>query len=135
VVVDVFIPANQLEHFYELYLEKIGYFPLWIVPYKRAQAYPWINENYEKKINDDLFIDVAIYGLRNREKGVNYYKLLEEMVYECNGIKTLISHNFYDRDTFWKIYHRKNWEAVKQRTDPNNLFRDLYEKFHFNSPK
>jgi len=132
VVVDVFIPANQLEKFYRMYLEKIDYFPLWIVPYRRVQSYPWVNDEHDKRINDDLFIDVAIYGLSNRKKDVNYYKLLEDMVFECNGIKTLISHNFYDRDVFWKIYNRANWEKVKQRMDPQNLFRDLYEKFHFN---
>ncbi len=131
VVVDVFIPANQLEKFWRLYLEKIDYFPVWIVPYRRAQSYPWLNPDYEKRIGDDLFIDLAVYGLSNRKKDRNYYKILEEMVYECNGIKTLISHKFYDRETFWKIYNRENWEKVKQRTDPDNLFRDLYEKFHF----
>jgi len=131
VVVDVFIPANQLDKFYKLYLKKINYFPLWIVPYRRVQSYPWVNDEHDKRINDDLFIDVAIYGLSNRKKDVNYYKILEDMVFECNGIKTLISHNFYDRETFWQIYNRPNWEKVKKRMDPNNLFRDLYEKFHF----
>jgi hypothetical protein len=132
-VVDVFIPANQLENFYQQYLEKIHFFPLWIVPYKRVQSYPWINDEYEQKIQDNLFIDVAIYGLRNRNKKVNYYLLLEEMVYECHGLKTLISHNFYDRDTFWKIYNRDNWEKIKKQTDPANFLRDLYEKFHFSN--
>lgn len=133
VVVDVFIPNNQLEKFYKLYQEKIGYYPLWVLPYKRVQKYPWIDSAYENRINDDLFFDVAIYGLRNRKKDVNYYKLLEDMVYECNGIKTLISHNSYDRERFWTIYNRPNYQAAKKRLDPNNMFRDLYDKFHFNS--
>jgi len=131
VVVDVFIPGNQFERFYQMYMEKIGYFPLWIVPYRRVQSYPWVNDEHDRRINDELFIDLAVYGLSNRKSEVNYYKLLEEMVFEYNGIKTLISHNFYDRETFWKIYNRPNWEKVKQRMDPNNHFRDLYDKFHF----
>ncbi len=132
VVVDVFIPAHQLEKFYRLYQEKIAYYPLWIVPYRILHRYPWINEDYDRRIGDDLFFDVAVYGLSNRRKDVNFYKVLEEMTYECHGIKTLISHNFYDRDTFWKIYNRSNYEKVKKRTDPQNVFRDLYDKFHFN---
>ena len=133
VVVDVFIPQNKILEFFDFYLEEIDYFPLWVVPYRRLQPYPWLNDDYEKKIDDDLFFDVAIYGLKNRRKDVNYYKLLEEMVYDCHGIKTLISHNFYDKETFWKIYNRANWEKVKKRTDPGNKFRDLYEKFHYAS--
>jgi hypothetical protein len=133
VVVDVFIPSNTLEKFYKRYEKEIGFYPLWVVPYRRVQDYPWIDDDYNKRINDPFFFDLAIYGLKNRKKEVNFYKLIEDMVYEANGIKTLISHNFYDRETFWKIYNRKNFEKVKAITDPNNRFRDLYDKFHFKS--
>ena len=49
---------------------------------------------------------------------------------ELGGIKTLISRNHYDRDTFWSIYSQPRWQAVKQRTDPRNLFGDLYSRTH-----
>lgn len=132
VVVDVFIPSRNLEAFYGDYAREIGYYPLWIVPYKRVQSYPWINADYDRSIGDELFFDVAVYGLGNRRRGVNYYKVLEDMTFANRGIKTLISHNFYDRKTFWKIYNRRNFEKMKKRTDPSNVFRDLYDKFHFN---
>jgi FAD/FMN-containing dehydrogenase len=133
VVVDVFIPSRQLESFFIEYQRDIDYYPLWVVPYKRVQSYPWLNDEYENKIDDDLFFDLAVYGMKNRKKEVNYYKLIEDLTYRHNGIKTLISHNFYDKDRFWQIYNRKNFEKVKKQTDPNNRFRDLYEKFHFNA--
>ncbi|MBI2082357.1 MAG: FAD-binding oxidoreductase [Deltaproteobacteria bacterium] len=131
VVVDLFIPRNQVLRFMNLYREKIGYYPLWIVPYRVPQPYPWLDDNYQKRINDDLFIDIAVYGLKNRRKDVNYYQLIEEMVYDCHGIKTLISHNSYSRERFWEIYNEPNYERVKRETDPHNLFRNLYDKFHF----
>ncbi|HEX5038009.1 MAG TPA: FAD-binding oxidoreductase [bacterium] len=133
VVVDVFIPVNKLEAFYARYREKVGYYPLWIVPYKRVQSYPWIDPAYDRRIADTMFFDVAVYGLRNRDRKVNYYKILEDLTLECNGIKTLISHNSYDRETFWTIYNRPEYEKVKKRTDPKNFFRDLYDKFHFSA--
>jgi FAD/FMN-containing dehydrogenase len=131
IVVDVFIPSNTLEMFFKQYQKKVDYYPLWVVPYKRVQRYPWVNDDFEKKINDELFFDLAVYGMKNRKKEVNYYKVLEDLTYDHNGIKTLISHNFYDKERFWKIYNRKNFDLVKKRTDPNNHFRDLYDKFHF----
>lgn len=131
VVVDVFIPWNRFEKFYRRYQAEINYYPLWIVPYRRVQKYPWINEEYDKRIGDPLFIDLAVYGLKNRRRDLNYYQILEEMVYDCNGIKTLISHNSYSKERFWEIYNRPNYEKIKQRTDPQNRFRELYEKFHF----
>lgn len=131
VVVDVFIPVNRLARFWKEYRETIGYYPVWVVPYKRVQRYPWVNDDFEAKIDDDFFFDIAVYGMKNREKDVNYYEVIEDLTYRNNGIKTLISHNFYDRERFWKIYNRKNFESVKKRTDPRNAFRDLYDKFHF----
>lgn len=131
VVVDVFIPANRLDGFWREYREKIDYYPLWVVPYKRVQRYPWVNDDFEAKIGDDFFFDLAVYGMKNRKKEVNYYEVIEDMTYRNNGIKTLISHNSYDRERFWNIYNRGNFERVKKRTDPHNAFRDLYDKFHF----
>ncbi len=72
-------------------------------------------------------VDIAIYGMKQRGE-TNYYRLMEEKLQELNGIKTLISYNYYPEDEFWKIFHRPNFEAVKAITDPNNIFRNLYEK-------
>jgi hypothetical protein len=40
----------------------------------------------------------------------------------------LISHNYYSKDAFWKIYNQPNYDAVKRLTDRDHQFRDLYEK-------
>ena len=77
----------------------------------------------------DLFIDFAVYGKLEDRPGVWYSELLEQKTRELGGIKTLISRNHYDEATFWSIYDRPGYQAVKQRTDPDNLLRDLYQKF------
>jgi hypothetical protein len=59
---------------------------------------------------------------------MNYYRQLEEKLQELDGVKTLISYNYYPEDEFWKIFNRPNYEAVKAVTDPDNIFRNLYEK-------
>jgi hypothetical protein len=82
----------------------------------------------------DLYVDVAVYWLPNDVPGVNYSKLLEDQTFAVGGVKTLISENHYDESTFWKIYDRAAYEGVKRRTDPGNLFRDVYQKFHFPNP-
>ena len=43
-------------------------------------------------------------------------------------MKALISCNYYDESTFWKIFDRKRYQRVKKITDPQNLFRDIYAK-------
>ncbi len=138
VIVDVFIPIAHAEEFFKWYLEVFNYFPVWIVPYRMQKNkldghkfYPWLNQDMIAPIEDELFIDFAIYGFEQKKKGFNFYKALEEKVYELRGMKTLITHNFYEEDLFWKVYNKKIYDEVKQRTDPKNLFRNLYEKTNY----
>lgn len=131
IVVDLFIPQRRFGDFFAWYEGALDYYPLWIVPYQVPEPYPWIAPEHQARMNDDLFIDCAIYGMSNDTPGVDLYQVLEDRTFELDGIKTLISENHYDRDRFWSIYNRAAYDRVKLRTDPRNLFRGLYEKFHF----
>jgi len=127
VTVDLFLPVSRVESFMRWYRGAIDHFPLWCVPYKRPRHYEWIATGYLDGIEDDLFLDIAIYGLE-QPPGRNYYEEIERALFEARGIKTLISHNYYDEETFWKIWNKPNYEAVKRITDPRNVLRDLYTK-------
>ena len=50
-------------------------------------------------------VDIAIYGMKQRGE-TNYYRLMEEKLQELNGVKTLISYNYYPEDEFWQIFNR-----------------------------
>jgi hypothetical protein len=127
VTVDLFLPFSKLDEFMGWYRGAIDFFPLWCVPYRRIRKYEWIASDYLDGVDDELFIDLAIYGLEQVE-GRNYYKEIEDALVKVKGIKTLISYNYYDRDVFWTIFNRPNYEVVKRITDPQNIFRDLYDK-------
>lgn len=127
VTVDLFLPFSKVDEFMRWYRGAIDFFPLWCVPYRRVRKYEWIASDYFDGVDDELFLDLAIYGLEQPE-GRNYYKEIEDALVKVKGIKTLISYNYYDRDVFWTIWNRPNYLAVKQITDPKNIFRDLYDK-------
>lgn len=135
VVVDVFIPAPRFEEFFRWYERDFDFFPLWIVPYRAPSLYPWIGEPYARGIGDTLFIDCAVYGKANGRPDVDFSEILERKTIELNGIKTLISRNHFDRETFWKVYNEEGYRRIKSQVDPNNLFRDLYEKFKPRQPQ
>ncbi len=131
VVVDVFVPSYNFVEFYRWYEREFSFFPLWIVPYRMKEIYPWVSEAYKRRIgNENLFIDCAIYGKRNNTPSRDYSEMMERKVYELAGLKTLISRNHYDEHTFWSIYNRPLYSRVKSRTDPAHLFGDLYDKLH-----
>src|SRR5262249_20326690 len=64
VTLDVFVPFSRLPDLFDWYAREIGHYPLWIVPYRRVRDYEWIAGDFYAGLTDDLFIDVAIYGLR-----------------------------------------------------------------------
>ncbi len=127
ITVDTFIPYSRMEEFMEWHVENVDHFPLWCVPYKVVRKYEWIDEKYAEEIDDELFIDIAIYGMKRSDPD-HYYKMIEKKLTELNAIKTLISTNFYTEEEFWKIWNKENYYKIKQQTDPGNVFRDLYEK-------
>ncbi|MGE0546283.1 MAG: FAD-binding oxidoreductase [Kofleriaceae bacterium] len=127
VTLDVFIPFSNVTAFMTWYDATIGFYPLWCVPYRRVRDYPWLSDAFWAGVSDPLFLDLAIYGLRQRGD-VNVHRLIEHELSAVGGMKTLISHNYYTRDEFWAIWNKPNYDAVKRVTDPLGRFRDLYEK-------
>ncbi|NNC14139.1 FAD-binding oxidoreductase [Corallococcus exiguus] len=127
VIVDVFIPFSRAADFMDWYHREMRHYPVWCVPFRRTRDYEWLTPQWWAGMNDPLFLDLAVYGMP-QPPGRNVYKELEDELQRVNGTKTLISYNYYDEQTFWSIWNRETYQAVKQRTDPDNLFRDLYVK-------
>jgi FAD/FMN-containing dehydrogenase len=127
VILDVFLPMSKVDAFLDWYGRELGHFPLWVVPYRRVRDYEWIDESFYRGMKDELFLDLAIYGMK-QDGSRNVHKLMEDKLRELGGIKTLISHNYYSRDEFWQTWNKRNYDTVKRITDPHNVFRDLYTK-------
>ena len=127
IILDIFLPVSKVPQFLEWYEREFRYFPLWCVPYRRPRDYEWVSPEVFARSNDELWVDLAIYGMKQRG-GRNYHKLMEDKLRELGGIKTLISHNYHSPEEFWKTWNRDNYARVKAMTDPENLFRDLYAK-------
>jgi len=130
VAADAVIPFAQMGAFLDWYLEVFNYFPLWILPFLIEKMYPWVNPNFIGEVKSNLFIGCGIYGFRQDGRR-NYYKAFEEKVFDLRGVKALLSYNYYDESTFWRIFNRERYQRVKKITDPKNLFRDLYQKTCF----
>lgn len=127
ITLDVFLPISRMQEFLEWYAVEFGHFPLWCVPYKRVHDYEWLHDSFYAKLDDDMFVDLAIYGFKP-QSDKPYHQLMEQKLRELGGVKTLISHNYYTRDEFWQTWNKRNYDTVKARLDPDNLFRDLYTK-------
>lgn len=130
VTLDTFLPLSRLEEFMAWFDATIGHRPLWCVPYRIPRQYPWLADDYLAGVEEpELFVDIAIYGLA-QPAGRNYYREIEEALVRLRGVKTLISHNFFDEETFWTVWNKPNYGAAKRVTDARGLMPDLYRKTH-----
>jgi hypothetical protein len=127
ITLDVFVPMGKVAEFMAWYQREFAYFPLWCVPYRRVQHYPWLSDEFYARTSETLFLDLAIYGMRQR-KGKNQHAIMEQKLLEIGGLKTLISHNYFSETDFWRIFNKRAYDEVKAVTDPGNIFRDLYTK-------
>jgi FAD/FMN-containing dehydrogenase len=127
VVADVFIPARRFLDFSKVYANDFGFYPLWMVPYRVPHAYPWLNPAHWTRMGDDLFIDCAVYGMRNNGD-MDASAQLEQATYDLDGMKALIGRNHYQRERFWEIYDQANYERAKAALDPDGTFAELYSK-------
>lgn len=128
VTLDVFLPFSRADDYFSWHERELGHFPLWCVPYRRVRDYEWLSPAFYRGLDDPMFLDVAIYGMKQREGGPDAYRLIESRLMELGGLKTLISHNRYSADEFWSIWNKPNYDACKALVDPDNMFRDLYTK-------
>ncbi len=129
VVCDVFIPGRNFLAFFEWYRRAFDFWPLWVVPYRMENGYPWMSPATQQSFGRDIAFDCAVYGKPNGGDE-DLSRLLEEKTFELGGIKTLISRNHYSPERFWQIYDRENYERAKAQLDPAGAFPAVYEKFH-----
>jgi FAD/FMN-containing dehydrogenase len=129
ITLDTFIPFSRVDEFLAWYDAEFRHYPLWCVPYKRVRDYEWVAPAvFAKNPADELFLDLAIYGMKQPADGRNYYRLIEEKLMEIGGIKTLISHNYYSESEFWTQFNKESYDRAKAIADPTGVFRDLYAK-------
>jgi hypothetical protein len=86
----VFLPHSRVLGFLAWHTRELGHFPLWCVPYARVQDYAWLADGFYRELPDQLFVDFAIYGMKQPADGRNYHRLIEEKLFALGGLKTLL---------------------------------------------
>ncbi|HVY25363.1 MAG TPA: FAD-binding oxidoreductase [Polyangiaceae bacterium] len=126
ITLDMFVPFSRTPEFMRWYDENLGHYPIWCVPYRRVHDYEWLSPSFWSGLGDEqLFLDLAVYGMRQHGP-VNHHRLVERELAQIGGLKTLISHNYYEPHEFWSTWNRENYDRVRSSTDPRHLFRDVY---------
>lgn len=129
VIQDICIPVSQSPAFLDFLDKEIGIFPIWTCPTASpdsSKIFPLFPVHHT-----ELQIDFGFWDfVTTKEKHPRgfFNRKVEEKTLELNGLKSLYSEAFYDKETFWRIYNGPVYTALKHRYDPGQRLKDLYEK-------
>jgi FAD/FMN-containing dehydrogenase len=125
VIQDVDIPIENAPEFFEFLFREIRIAPVWICPF-RASGHP--GPLYALTAGK-LYVNFGFWDIiaSDREPG-HYNRKIEDKCLELQGKKALYSSSYYTQETFWSIYGKPCYDALKQKYDPAGVFPGLYEK-------
>ena len=66
--------------------------------------------------------------VRSRHPDGHYNAIVEQLVAQHGGKKSLYSRSTFDEQAFWSLYDRRAYDALKREYDPAGRFPGLYEK-------
>jgi FAD/FMN-containing dehydrogenase len=127
VIQDVDIPIDKAVDFFDFLLSEVGITPVWVCPFRSLDpdsTYPLYALNPTK-----LYVNFGFWDTVPTTHEDGYFnRKVERKALELDGKKALYSSAYYDEATFWKIYNKQCYDALKQKYDPDHMFKGLYEK-------
>jgi FAD/FMN-containing dehydrogenase len=125
VIQDVDIPLGQAADFLAQLHTHVGITPVWVCPFiVKSGVYPL----YRLR-TDTPYVNFGFWdAVRSREPDGHYNAIVERLVARHDGKKSLYSRSTFDEPTFWRLYDRQSYDALKRAYDPTGRFPGLYEK-------
>lgn len=128
VIQDFCIPEGNAAGFFEESLKDPGTFPLWLCPIKGTRT-PQVFAPHLLGNEGTHFINVGIYGLPSYFAPIaQITRGLEERTNGVGGRKVLYARSYYTPEEFWKIYSKKEYEALRKKTAAKGIWLDITEK-------
>jgi FAD/FMN-containing dehydrogenase len=125
VIQDVDIPLARAAHFLAQLHARVGITPVWVCPFRvTADRYPL----YRLR-TDTPYVNFGFWDtVRSQEPDGHYNAIVEQLVAQHEGKKSLYSRSTFDEEAFWAMYDRRAYETLKREYDPAGRFPGLYEK-------
>ncbi len=129
VIQDVEIPIEKSIEFMKFYDREIAIRPCWICPVRPQEAAgDWTL--YAMKPGA-LYLNFGFWGsVRNTSEMApgHFNGLIEDIVQEFGGRKSLYSQSFFTEEDFWRIYNGEAYGKLKSKFDPKDVLVNLYQK-------
>jgi FAD/FMN-containing dehydrogenase len=129
VIQDIEVPVERLAEFLQFFNDEIGIAPVWLCPLRQRSAeMTWDLYALDPRTS---YVNVGFWSSVDTVEGQrdgHANRLIEEVVTELGGRKSLYSSSYYEEDEFWRTYNGSQYELLKKEYDPQGRLLDLYAK-------
>ena len=113
----------------DVFAREVPVQPVWFCPLRqRDRDVVW--ELYRLD-PDVLYVNVGFWSsvpLAPGQQDGSHNRLVEALVDDLGGRKSLYSTSCYEREHFWRLYNGPVYEVLKKTYDPGGRLLDLYDK-------
>lgn len=126
---DFCIPKDRTVEFLNFSEEKLGIYPLWLLPMKPTREDQKLSPHY---MRDDMLIDIGIWGQSEKylKDPIGLNQEFESYTSAIGGRKVLYAHAYYSKDDFWKIYDYPWYAQLRKKYHATEAFPEIWEKVH-----
>jgi len=125
VVQDIEVPIERCAEFLAWFLAHVPIEPIWLCPLRlRGDSWPLYPITSERTYVNIGFWSTVPVGASEGQTN----RMIERMVTELHGHKSLYSDSYYSPEEFGALYGGGTYRAVKKRYDPDSRLLDLYAK-------
>jgi FAD/FMN-containing dehydrogenase len=129
VVQDVEIPVQRAAEFLDFFHREIPISPVWVCPLRqRDPDRRWPLYEFEP---GQLYVNFGFWStvaLAPGERDGTHNRMIEDVVEQLGGRKSLYSTAYYQQEDFWRLYNGETYWGLKKRYDPDGRLLDLYAK-------
>ena len=128
VIQDVEIPVSSAARFLTEFCESVPIRPVWLCPLRLSGDRQWPLyplRTGERYVNFGFWATVPLAPGQSDD---HHNRLVERLVADLGGHKSLYSTVHYSREEFWRKYGEQSYRDLKARYDADRRLPDLYEK-------
>jgi FAD/FMN-containing dehydrogenase len=129
VIQDVEVPIERAAEFLDVFEREIGISPVWMCPLRqRDPARRWDLYALDPST---LYVNFGFWStvpLADGESDGTHNRVVERLVADLGGRKSLYSSAYYEEDEFWRTYGGETYRVLKKEYDPDDRLLDLYSK-------
>ena len=123
------MPVERLADFMDVFAREVPIAPVWLCPLRARRtdrAWPLY-----PLAPGQLYVNVGFWStvaLDPGEPDGTHDRLVERLVQDVGGHKSLYSTSWYGEEEFWRLYGGESYAALKRAYDPHGRLLDLYDK-------